>query len=157
MTWNGVSMTQISGPFNNGASLGDIYFFGMVAPNIGSNILHGSWLGANQAICAALSVVGADQTGGTTTFHGSTSANGSGGATASIAASSALAGELTLGAYLNDGNFAGGQGNTDIGHVSGANFWAPAANYAAGAAPTLTYSASGPVTWLSSACSIKAA
>lgn len=67
--------TAIAGTTNTtaGLSAGTI-LYGLVAPTSGNKTLAVSWSGAQEAHCAALSVTGADQTGGATTFpNGTTS------------------------------------------------------------------------------------
>lgn len=152
VTWNGVSMTNVGGPYANGI-VGDIYFFGLVNPDLGQHTLTANWTGSNQVGVAALSVVAADQTGGATTFKNATSNTGVG-TTTSVAVTS-LAGEMVMGAHMSGGNFSVA-GNTNIGILNTFNSWATAANRDVGPNPTLTYTA-GAGTWVSAGVSIKAA
>lgn len=163
MTWDGVSMTQVGGPFSDGTgafggTVGDIYFFGLVAPALGSKVLAASWTGANQAIAAALSVVGASQVGGTTTFHNAAGNNNGGVASdpATITVATALSSEITMAAFMADNGY-GTAGNTDIGHDNGGALFAAAADWAAGASPTLTYARGSNQIWEAAAVAIKAA
>jgi hypothetical protein len=90
MTWNGVSMTAISGASSLGlAGAYDIYLFGLINPDTGAQTLSASWTGgsASPVVLGAISVYNADQTtgwqnGGSDTATGTsasstvTSANG---------------------------------------------------------------------------------
>lgn len=156
-------MTQIGGPFADGTgafggNVGDIYFFGLVAPALGAKVLAASWTGGNEAIVAALSVVGASQVGGTTTFHNVAGNNNGGVASdpATITVATALSSEITMAAFMGDNGFATA-GNTDIGHNNGGSLYAVAADWAAGAAPTLTYTRGSAQVWEAAAVAIKAA
>ncbi len=57
-TWNGVSMTQLATVGNGG----DIFLFGLRAPDTGAHDLVLAWTGANQPSAVLLSCVGVDQT-----------------------------------------------------------------------------------------------
>lgn len=163
LTWDGASLTQVGGPFSDGTgqfggTVGDIYFFGMVAPAVGSKVLAASWTGANQAIVAALSVVGASQVGGATTFHNAAGNNNGGVASdpATITVATALSNEITMAGFMADNGFATA-GNIDIGHDNGGGLYAVGADYVAGASPTLTYVRGSNQIWEAAAVAIKAA
>lgn len=137
VTWNGTSMSSI-GSFTS-SSNSDMFIFGLTAPATGSNNFVLTWTGAaNGSIAvAALSVVGADQTGGATTFKNFTT-NTATGTPATVTVSSAT-GEICFAGHEVPTTFSTGSGS-DIGHDNGGAVSAFAANRDAGAASTtLTY------------------
>jgi len=142
LAWHSNSMGLPIGSLSGGAA-GDIYFFGQVNPDLGANDVTASWTGPNQVVIALLSVVGADQTGGATTFTGFTSLTGTSSvATVNVTAPST---RISMGAFTSpNSNFTTpGAGNTDIGHVDTCNINAIAANYDTGHTnPSLSYSPS---------------
>lgn len=133
---------------------GDIYLFGLTNPSVGTHNLVINWTGANQVVVSEQSVVGADQTGGATTFHNV--ASNTGNTSPNSVAITAGAGEMIFAAHVIDGNFAAQGGGTDIGHNNGGNVDSAAANYDTGS-DTLTYSSGGAGNWASIGCAIKAA
>lgn len=67
MTWNGVSMTAISGASLTAvAGSMDLYLFGLIAPATGAQTLSVSWTGGSSApvVLGAISLYNADQTTG---------------------------------------------------------------------------------------------
>lgn len=141
LAWNGNSMG--SPQALSGGTAGDAYLFGQVNPDTGLNDVIASWTGINQAVIALLSVVGADQTGGTTTFAGFNPQTG----TSSVATVNLTAPSTRIsmaGFTSGNSNFTTpGSGNTDIGHVDSCNTNAVAANYDTGHTnPSLSYSPS---------------
>jgi len=139
LTWNGTSMTSIGGPFSN-STVGDIYIFGLVNPASGANTFNATWTGNAQGGIAAISVTGADQTGGATTFHNVTSAAATGVPTVT---STVPAGEIVAAGFISSNNFST-QGNTDIGHNNTNGLWAIAANYTTSTgSQSLLYNPSG--------------
>jgi len=161
-TWHGVSMgSPVAGPFNNGTT-GDIYLFCLPNPDTGANILAVSWTGANQAAVAAISVVSADQTGGTTSCRNATSAGGSG-VSASVGVTT-VSGDMVYGGFMAGGSgFTTNSTGTDIGHSNTGNFFNHAADCsgngttciaASGASDTRTYGLSSS-SWVAAGVSIK--
>lgn len=155
-TWNGVSLTPIGGPYSNGTR-GDIYIFGLCAPDTGQHDFIVTYSGGTlQVAVIALSVVAANQTGGTTTFRNATS-NGGSGTTSSVTVTSAT-GEMVAAAHMAGADYtAAGNSGTDIGIQNGGNVSAMAANRdAGGASVALTYT-NGNSDFISAGVSIKAA
>lgn len=152
-TRNSVSLTQIGSPIGNG-NAGDIYFFGLTNPDLGSIVTVFNWTGADQAIVAGLAVVGADQTGGTTTFRNATTNTGNS-TTAGVTVTSAV-GDIVFAAYTAVGNFTSGSG-TDIGHNNTGNLAAAASNWDAGTASVSPTYSVGSGVWAAAGVSIKSA
>jgi hypothetical protein len=125
----------------------------MVAPATGQHTLTCSWTTNNQAIISALSVVGADQTGGTTTFHDYTTNTGTSGL-ATVTATDA-AGQIAFATHGTPNNFVTASG-TDIGHDNTGNLSSAAANFDTAVNATLTYSIGSSAIWASAAVGIKA-
>jgi hypothetical protein len=151
-TWNSVSMGSALGHVGSGAA-GDVYMFAMVAPATGQNTLTCSWTTNNQAVITALSVVGADQTGGTTTFHDYTTNTGTG-TPATVTATDA-AGEIAFATHGTGSSFIAASG-TDIGKNNNGNLASAAANFDTAVNATLTYSAGTGQPFASAAVGIKA-
>ena len=103
----------------------------------------------------AVSVVGADQAGGTTTFYGATFHTGTS-ATSSVTVTAVQSGDMVVAAHLSPSNYTSTQGNTDVGFDNNANEWADACNRDMGTA-TLTYLSGGAAAFVSAGCAIKAA
>lgn len=140
VTWNGVSMTSI---ISQSTTVSDTFVFGLVAPDTGANNFVVTWTGAagGNFDIAALSVVGADQTGGTTTFAHSTP-NTAGTNPSTVTVTSAT-GNICFAVHTVGSNYVTASG-TDIGHNNVHSVAAFAANRDAGAASvTLTYSNGG--------------
>jgi len=162
VTWNGTSMgSAVAGPLNNGTT-GDAYLYCLPSPATGANILAASWTGANQAAVAAISVVNADQTGGTTSCRNVTSAGGSS-ASASVGVTTVI-GDMVFGGFMaGGGGFTTNTTGTDIGHSNTGNFFSHAADCsgngttcvaASGTSDTRTYGL-GSNSWIAAGVSIK--
>lgn len=139
VTWNGVNMPAI-GNFQS-ASNSDVFMFGLTGPATGANDFILTWTGSvnNRINVQALSVVGADQTGGTTTFKNVTK-NTASGNPATVTIPSAV-GDLCMACHEVATSFSTPNG-TDIGQDSGGTVSGEGANWDFGASPskTLTYS-----------------
>lgn len=159
LTWNGVTMTPIN---NSGGIAGDMFFFGLTAPATGQNAFVANWTTTDGVIIAALSAVGVNQTGGSTTFcnfvtnTGTTVASP---ATASVTTTGPASG-MSFAAYINNiGAFnpSSGTNVVDIGKNNSAFNFQGAANYATVGATTLNYGIdSGTGTWNAAGVSLKA-
>jgi hypothetical protein len=153
MTWNGVSMSLISGPFANSPS-GDIFFFGLTAPATGTKNIAASWTGTNVAGVATFSVSNANQTGGTTTFHGSVSNTGAS-TNNTVTVSAFTTGEAVFAGYMSATNYSTTQGNSDIGHNNVCSISTWAANYST-STNVMSYTNTGSGKWVAAGLSIKA-
>jgi len=150
-TWDGVPMQLLGGPYRNG-SVGDIYEFGLVNPNLGNKVFGVTWTGNNQICAAGVSVVGADQTGGAITFR---AANQNAGTSATSSVTIAgNPGEIVVACHMSPANYST-PGNIDIGFNDVLNTFAVAFNRDSGPA-TLTY-VGGNGAFISAGCAIKAA
>lgn len=110
VTWNGTSMSSLGTDAANGQ------IFGLVNPASGANNLVVTFSGGGTVSIGALSVTGADQTGGSTTFHGFTTVSGAMDPTA-VTVSSAN-GEIAFAGFITSGTpFASPTaGSSDVGH-----------------------------------------
>jgi hypothetical protein len=141
----------------SGHSAGEIYLFGLTNPWTGAP--HGfdiSWTGGNQVQVMAFTAVGADQTGGSTTFV-VTSAFGNS-TSASTGALTSPSNRICIAAF-SDGGGSGftATGNTDIGHDDTGNVSSAAACYDVhNTNPTLSYGL-GSNPWNALGVSIKGA
>ncbi|MDI3561281.1 hypothetical protein [Bradyrhizobium sp. Arg816] len=103
VTWNGVSMTPITGATFSDVTAGtSIIAYGLVNPASGANTLAASWTGARFASVGAISFTGVDQTGGATSFAHGAGNHGNAGGNATVTVTSAT-GNITAAAYTNDG------------------------------------------------------
>lgn len=155
LAWNAVSMNNIG--HVTGVLGGDVYFFGLVNPDLGTQDVTASWTTGNQVALGFLSVVNADQTGSTTTFANLNTATGT--LSVSSVGVTSLASRIAMGGFSNPAaNYTSpGAGNTDIGHIDSCTGQAVAANYDTGHAnPTLSYSPSVSA-WSAIGVSIKGA
>lgn len=156
--WNvSETLAQIGGPYANGTT-GDIYLYGLTNPTTGSHSVTFTWSGANQIAIWALSVVNADQTGGTTTFRNATSNFGTG--TANSVPVSSATGDMVMGSFMSSGNYSSVSG-TGIGPGippgidNGCANWAAAANRTSGSGTTTMSATAGSGTWIAAGVSIK--
>lgn len=157
VTHNGKAMDLVGSELFTEATP-NILFYGIKNPDTGNNNVVVSWTGNGEVTLAWLSVVGADQTGGTTTFHGADGNTNFGGSEANpstVTAPAAAGNELTLAAHISIIAFVSGNYN-DVGKSVGTIYWKMAANYAGVAAPTMTYDMTGPGFFLAAECAIKA-
>lgn len=153
VTWDGVPMTNI-GHVTDVVN-GDIYFFGLTNPNTGSKNAVATWTTANQSVLALLSVVGADQTGSTTTF--ANLATGAGSSSVSTVSVTSPSTRITMAAFQNkfSAYTSVGSGNTNIGTQTTCALPFLAANYdTSHTNPTLSYSPSV-TSWSAIGVSIK--
>lgn len=147
------SMTLISGAtIIGGLSNSDVYFFGLVDPHTGTALkIKPSWTGSvTGATLAGITVVNADQTGGSTTFQNLASNTGTG--TLASVSNTAPSTRLTFSSFVVPTNFgtttANDVGKDNVGLVSAA-----ASAYGTAVSP-LTYSC-GSGSWLAQSISIK--
>jgi hypothetical protein len=151
-SWHGQAMSQLATATNGG----DIFLFGLRNPDTGANNVALSWTGSNQALIGLLSVVGANQTSDALAFptdHRTTATGTNSPNSIAITCDStsiAFAGHIVNANYLTSG------GGIDIRHSNRGDLSSGAANYAASANPTLTYSFAGGNTWSSVGCEISA-
>jgi hypothetical protein len=130
VTWNGTSMTSVSGTDNT--------IWGLVAPTGGTHNTQVTFSGGGTVSVYLLSVYNADQTGGTTTFHNYT--NNSATATPASVTVTSASNEIVFADYINSAGgvtFTTPANGTNVGAGnSGSNCSgnANAANYATGAA-----------------------
>lgn len=164
LTWDSLGGTPqnvpvVGGPYSNDV-VGNMYLCGLVAPHTGQLNLTASWTGNSELQLYALSVVGADQTGGTTTFRAATSNSGNS-TSPSVTVSGAAATEMCVAGFEfgDTSRFANDGTPTNIGHWTGAGWFDTAASYSdAGASTTLTHPASGAAQpWIAAGMAIKAA
>ncbi len=150
-TWNGVSMTQLATVGNGG----DIFLFGLRAPDTGAHDLVLAWTGANQPSAVLLSCVGVDQTSDALAFPTAHRVTATGSASPNSIAVTNASGNIAFAAHVVSANFSTA-GNTDIGHNNTGNLNSLAGNYDTGTDPTLTYAFSSGNTWASVGCEIAA-
>lgn len=130
MTWNGATMTPISGAsLNSVASAFDIYLFGLINPDTGNQTLSTSWTGgsASPVVLGAISLYDADQATG---WQNGGSDTGTG-TSASSVVTSANGNMAIVGHVNNDAS------STDI--ATGTETWAEesfSGNYAMGYNPS---------------------
>jgi len=153
-TWNGTSLTAIGSIYNDGQLYTQL--LGLVAPTSGAKTLALTFTGASGAASLevdCLSVTGADQTGGTTTFYNLTTANGSS-TTASVSVTSAT-NDMVVGEFYNGLRRISSTNQTQTFISGAANY---AGNRAAGASSvTMTAALSLSGAWDALGVSIKAA
>lgn len=151
VTYNGVAMDSLGNVTGTG---GDVYLFGLKAPTTGIHSIVANWIGAGQAIFYALSVVGADQSGGVITFPSVTTNTGVS-TTASTGPITSPNNRICFAGFSSVSSGFTTAGNTDIGHNNGGNIYDSAACYDVNNTnPTLTYSSAN-AAWTAIGCSIK--
>jgi hypothetical protein len=152
-TWNGVSMTAITGASLNGG----VALFGLVAPASGNKTLEITWTGGGtfNTYVYATSWTGVDQTGGATSFPNGNNSTGSV-SPHSVTITSATGNMVTAGHLDNDTNWGAISGITLFTSVALADN--AAANYDNGAASvTLTAAYTSGSAWWTVGTDIKAA
>lgn len=149
VTWHGQSMSSI---ISQNTTVSDTYVFGLVAPDTGSNNFVLTFTGVTTRLdVSVLSVVGANQTGGSTTFANATSKIDTG-SPSNITVNSAT-GDICFATHTVSTDFTTPSG-TDIGKDNLATIGANASNWDVGASTvTLTYT-NGGGNWKSLGCDI---
>jgi hypothetical protein len=142
-TWDSVSMTLVSSA-NNAGTNGRVEIWGLspIGAHTGAKTFSVSWTGgAAQTAIACRSWTGVDQTGGATSFPNgnSTTSNGQGG-TVSVVVTSAVGDAVVAGHAVDSDSYAS-VNNTSIFLDNGPANISAAANRAAGAAGSVTMSA----------------
>lgn len=139
-------------------------FLGLVNPSSGSNALVVNFTGGGRVDLYILSVSGANQAGGATTFYSYTSNSGT--SAAPNVTIPSFVGDMVMAAYLNgvppnNINFTTPVNGTDIGNntaVGGGATNATASNWAAGASSVnMSYNMSASTAWACFGVGIKAA
>lgn len=151
VTWNGTNMTLI-GTDTSAAGTDTIY--GLVNPAAGANNLVVTFVGGGTVSVAAMSVTGACQTGGATTFTNYT-VNSSTSALATVTVPSAN-GQMGFAGFIGAINgFSTPSGCTDIGHdTSGSQTGASCRQASSGATVTMAYNYPNNSFWIASGISI---
>jgi hypothetical protein len=116
-SWNGVSMTQITGTLNNsgGINSGCLVLFGVTATQMGGSAFTGthnlvfSWTGSGPATIALASFGNCDQTGGATTFINGTTSDNANSSASSTKAVTTASGNATVGVWDGGSTFSGTQ------------------------------------------------
>lgn len=103
-----------------------MYLFCLPNPATGANTLAVSWTGTNQVGVGAISVVSADQTGGSTSCRTATSAGGK--STSASVTVTTVSRDMTFGGFLSGSNFSTNATGTNIGHSNTGNVWSMAAD-----------------------------
>jgi hypothetical protein len=157
-TWDGVSMGAAVALVNDTSSFQAIMIFCLAAPHTGNKVLSFSWTGTNASsavVTGAMSFKGADQT--TPCKNPAFGANNNVGATSQSAVITTAVGDYVVGHHTQTQATMTGNGTT---LYNDATFWGVLVNYAAGAAGTVTLTAttsSGNATWDSEGLDVAAA
>jgi hypothetical protein len=140
------SLQQIGGPYSNG-TVGDIYIFGLTGPMVndtagGISQLALSWTGTNAARVYPFYIKGADQTGGSTTFHNVVTNTGTG--SVPTVTTTVPSGEFCAACFLSTANFTTVSSGTDNTHDNTMSNWAVASAYTTSSgSQTLAYNPAG--------------
>jgi len=103
ISWNGVSLTLISGTSIGNGLHGNVQIYGLLNPTTGTHTLAGSWTGIRDFYCVGISFSGADTSAFTNAFQNGTTGTGSA-SPATISITSATNG-ASVGVLSTDGSF----------------------------------------------------